>query len=187
MAIKIKDLSKSFGDNIVLKDLSAEFPYGEITCIMGPSGCGKTTLINILMGLLSKDGGSIEGLPESISAVFQENRLFDDFSVADNIKAVLPDKKANVLPGIEAMGLKDFAAPPVSSLSGGMKRRVAILRALESSSELVIMDEPFKGLDEKTKEEVVAYTLSRLKGRTAIIVTHDPDEAKKLGKILYLA
>ena len=84
------------------------------------------------------------------------------------------------------MGLKDFAKAPVSSLSGGMKRRVAILRAIESNAPLVIMDEPFKGLDEKTKEDVISYTLSRLKGRTVIVVTHDPEEAKKLGNILYL-
>ena len=187
MAIKIKNLSKRFGDNVVLDGFSAEFPDGEITCIMGPSGCGKTTLLNILMGLLPQDGGSVEGLPDSISTVFQENRLFDDFSVQDNIKAVLSDKKADVLSGIEAMGLKDFAKAPVSSLSGGMKRRVAILRAIESDSPLVIMDEPFKGLDEKTKEDVISYTVSRLKGRTVIIVTHDPEEAKSLGRIFNLA
>ena len=186
MAIKITNLSKRFGDNKVLDGFSAEIPDGEITCVMGPSGCGKTTLLNIILGLLPADGGSVEGLPKDISAVFQENRLFDDFSVSDNIKAVLPDKKRDVLPGIEAMGLKDFAKAPVSSLSGGMKRRVAILRAIESNSPLVIMDEPFKGLDEKTKEDVISYTLSRLKGRTVIVVTHDPEEAKKLGNILYL-
>jgi NitT/TauT family transport system ATP-binding protein len=184
MDIKITNLSKSFGENVVLKDFSATFPQGNITCIMGASGCGKTTLLNIILGLLPKDGGEIEGLPQKISAVFQENRLFNDFSVIDNLKAVITGKESDLVKGVEAMGLKEFIHAPVSSLSGGMKRRVALLRALESDSDLIVMDEPFKGLDEDTKDRVMDYTLSRLKGRTAIVVTHDPAEAEKLGNIL---
>ena len=184
MDIKITNLSKKFGENVVLKDFSATFPQGKITCIMGASGCGKTTLLNIILGLIPKDGGDIEGLPEKISAVFQENRLFNDFSVIDNLKAVIPNKEPDLVKGIEAMGLRDFIYAPVSSLSGGMKRRVALLRALESDGDLIVLDEPFKGLDEDTKDKVIDYTLSRLKGRTAIVVTHDPAEAEKLGNIL---
>ena len=184
MDIKITNLSKKFGENVVLKDFSAIFPQGKITCIMGASGCGKTTLLNIILGLLPKDEGEIEGLPQKISAVFQENRLFNDFSVLDNLKAVIPNKDSDIIKGVEAMGLREFSNAPIASLSGGMKRRVALLRAIESDSDLIVMDEPFKGLDEDTKDRVIDYTLSRLKGRTAIVVTHDPAEAEKLGNIL---
>ena len=184
MDIKVSNLSKKFGDNTVLRDFSAVFPEGRITCIMGPSGCGKTTLLNVILGLIQKDAGEIEGLPEKVSAVFQENRLFNDFSVLDNLKAVVPAKSADLIKGIEAMGLKDFAHAPVYSLSGGMKRRIALLRAIESDSELIIMDEPFKGLDEDTKDKVIDYTLARLNGRTAIIVTHDPSERPPFRKAL---
>ncbi len=184
MDIKITNLSKKFGENVVLKDFSAIFPQGKITCIMGASGCGKTTLLNIILGLLPKDEGEIEGLPRKISAVFQENRLFNDFSVLDNLKAVIPNKDSDIIKGVEAMGLREFSNAPIASLSGGMKRRVALLRAIESDSDLIVMDEPFKGLDEDTKDRVIDYTLSRLKGRTAIVVTHDPAEAEKLGNIL---
>lgn len=184
MDIKITNLSKKFGENVVLKDFSTTFPKGKITCIMGASGCGKTTLLNIILGLLPKDGGEIEGPPQKISAVFQENRLFNDFSVLDNLKAVIPNNDSDLIKGINAMGLKEFIYAPVSSLSGGMKRRVALLRAIESDSDLIVMDEPFKGLDEGTKDRVIDYTLSRLEGRTAIVVTHDPAEAEKLGNIL---
>ena len=84
--IVIKNIDKSFGEKHVLKNFSAEFPSGSCTCIMGPSGCGKTTLLKILLGLEKADAGTVEGMPERVSVVFQENRLCEDISVRSNLK-----------------------------------------------------------------------------------------------------
>ena len=181
--IVVSKLCKAYGDNKVLNNFDLNISECTITCVMGPSGCGKTTLLNILLGLETADSGEIKNLPQSISAVFQEDRLFEDFSAVSNIKAVNTDKaKATTL--IEAMGLAGSEKKPVKELSGGMKRRVAIARALAYEADFVVMDEPFKGLDEKTKGSVVDFVKKALKNKTALIVTHDREEAKRLGAVL---
>lgn len=181
--IVVSKLCKAYGDNKVLNNFDLNISECTITCVMGPSGCGKTTLLNILLGLETADSGEIKNLPQSISAVFQEDRLFEDFSAVSNIKAVNTDKaKATTL--IEAMGLAGSEKKPVKELSGGMKRRVAIARALAYEADFVVMDEPFKGLDEKTKGSVIDFVKKALKNKTALIVTHDREEAKRLGAVL---
>lgn len=181
--IVVSKLCKAYGDNKVLNNFDLNISECTITCVMGPSGCGKTTLLNILLGLETADSGEIKNLPQSISAVFQEDRLFEDFSAVSNIKAVNTDKaKATTL--IEAMGLAGSEKKPVKELSGGMKRRVAIARALAYEADFVVMDEPFKGLDEKTKGFVIDFVKKALKNKTALIVTHDREEAKRLGAVL---
>lgn len=177
--ICVDNLSKSFGENKVLDGVSLFIPEGKTTCLMGPSGCGKTTLINLLLGLEKADGGTIRGVPSKVSVVFQEDRLFESFTALSNIKAVSDRETAERL--IKAMGLEGSGNKPVSELSGGMKRRVAIARALAYGGELTVMDEPFKGLDEGTKEAVAAYVKDALFGKTALVVTHDINEAKALG------
>lgn len=181
--IVIKDLDKSFGDKRVLSGFSARIPAGQVTCIMGPSGCGKTTLLNILLGLEPADGGVVEGLPGRMSAVFQEERLSEDFSAVTNVRIVTG--KALKTEEIEAclrdLGLEGSLRAPVREFSGGMKRRVAIARAVLAEGELLILDEPFKGLDEATRENVVREVLRRISGRTVIMVTHDPREAALMG------
>lgn len=188
MSIELRELSKSFDGRPVLTSLNHTFPGGKITCIVGPSGCGKTTLLSLLMGLLSPDGGEILGLPSGrIAAVFQEDRLIEHLSTVSNIRLVLrrgfPEEE--ILDALESVGLKDAARQPVRELSGGMKRRAAIVRALLADSPLVLMDEPFKGLDAATRETVIRFTRRCLSGRTALIVTHDPDEAKMLGADIF--
>lgn len=181
--IVINALSKSFGEKKVLDCFSAVFPEGEVTCIMGQSGCGKTTLLNILMGLLSADSGTIQGLPGRISAVFQEDRLCEDFSALRNVRLVTGKAVSDgqIIDCLEALGLVGSLNCPVRELSGGMKRRVAIARALLAGGELLILDEPFKGLDEDTRRNAAAQILHRAEGRTIIMVTHDPDEAQLTG------
>ena len=153
---------------------------------MGPSGCGKTTLLRILMGFEKPDAGSITGMPEKLSAVFQENRLTEDFSGVENICLVLErgTRKERVELAewhLARMGLKDSMEQPVRELSGGMKRRVAIIRAVLAEANLILLDEPFKGLDEVTKDTVMEYFMESTKEKTTIVVTHDPLEVKKLG------
>jgi NitT/TauT family transport system ATP-binding protein len=184
MDIKIDNLSKSYGDKNVLSDFSAVIEEGTCTVLMGPSGCGKTTLLRILMGLEQADGGKISGIPERIAAVFQENRLCEEFSAVTNVAMVLDRKipEETIRQHLSRIGLSDSQDQPVSELSGGMKRRVAIVRALLADAELLLLDEPFKGLDEATKREVMDYFMEQSAGKTSLVVTHDPAEAAQLSK-----
>jgi len=181
MAIKIEGLIKTFDEKIVLNGLDLIIEEGRTTCIMGPSGCGKTTLLMILMGLLPYDSGSIAGLEEKrMSAVFQEDRLCENFSPVSNVRLVCPPhvSKSDISIGLSAIGLGDSLSQPVRELSGGMRRRVAILRALMAEYDVLFMDEPLKGLDDKTKESVIRFVKQETKGKTVIMITHDETEAE---------
>lgn len=178
--IIISGLNKRFGEKQVLCDFSVHIADGEVICIMGPSGCGKTTLLNILMGLEFADGGTVAGMPGKIAAVFQEDRLCEAFRAVSNIrltadKGVTDDE---ILDMFDKLGMKEAMNEPVSSLSGGMKRRVAIARALLAESDVLILDEPFKGLDEKIKADVIRVV--RNEKKTIIMVSHDPKEAEMM-------
>lgn len=181
--IIIKDLNKNFGDKTVIKNLNIIIPKGKITCIMGKSGCGKTTLINIIMGFLSPDGGEITGIPEKISAVFQEDRLSENFTVFSNVKTVTQKNtpKAEIMECLSNLGLEDAAEKPVKELSGGMKRRTAIARSLMSDYELLILDEAFSGLDDRTRISTIKYIKEKTIGKTVISITHNIKEAEIMG------
>lgn len=184
MSIELRKLCKSFEGRPVLSDLSHIFPEGRITCITGPSGCGKTTLFNLILGLLPPDSGEILGCPKGrIATVFQEDRLIEHLSALSNIRIVLRRNypKDKILQALKAVGLEEAAHQPVRELSGGMKRRVAIVRALLADSPLILMDEPFKGLDAATRDAAIHFAKPLLAGRTALIITHDPAEAAMLG------
>lgn len=176
--IAVNGISKSFGEKKVLENFSAVFPAGKTTCIMGESGSGKTTLLRMILGLEHPDQGSIEGNTGPMSVVFQEDRLCEGFSSAVNAGMVLNDKedKKSAEKMLEEMGMKDDIDTPVSQLSGGMKRRVAIARALVFRGEWLIMDEPFKGLDEDTRAKVIDVIKNNYD--SVIMVTHSIDEAK---------
>jgi NitT/TauT family transport system ATP-binding protein len=150
---------------------------------MGPSGCGKTTLLNILMGFIAQDSGSIEGLPKLKSAVFQEDRLCEGFNALTNIRIVtgrrLPDEV--IKEHLSRLGLAESMNLPVSQLSGGMKRRAALARAILADGEIIFLDEPFKGLDAATKYKTIEYLKENVKKKTLITVTHDEEETKLLG------
>jgi NitT/TauT family transport system ATP-binding protein len=188
MPIILKDISKRYGDQIVLDHFSFQFDDDKSYCIMAPSGKGKTTLLHILMGLVEADSGSISGIDDYVIApVFQENRLCENLSVATNIKMVCREKCST--PELTEL-LTRFLLPasmkkPVRTLSGGMKRRVSLARALvsthSSNGNLFLFDEPFKGLDLSTKETVMQIVKQSFKGKTAIWVSHDPDEAVFMG------
>ena len=178
MELRVINLNKAFGTHIVLKDTSMTFPEGKRTVLMGDSGCGKTTLLRILMGLERRDSGEITGVPECVSAVFQEDRLLEGFNAVSNV-AFATDRditKEAILRHLAEVGLYDSAYQSVSELSGGMKRRVAIVRAILAKKELLLLDEPLKGLDEHSREQTAAYIKRHSEGVTTIIVTHDIDE-----------
>lgn len=179
--VKLTHINKRFDENEVLRDVSLTVPTG-ITCLMGASGAGKTTLLRILTGLEMPDSGAVEGLPRRIAMLFQEDRLTESLTVRGNLKLALGKRYDETKAGqmLASLLLPDILPQTVSALSGGMKRRVALCRALLFDAELIVLDEPFKGLDEDTK----AAAMDVLKGyaaRQVLIVTHDEDEARYLG------
>ncbi len=177
--IVLSNLSKAYDGKQVLNHLSLTLPEGKRTFIMGPSGCGKTTLLNILCGLQKADEGERRNLPEKIGVVFQENRLCEHFTALENVRMVAPDKTETAKDILSRLGLANDLYQKAASLSGGMKRRVAIARALCYDAPLVVMDEPFKGLDEDTKETVMETVMDMTKGKTLLIITHDEQEAQR--------
>jgi len=182
--ITIENLCKSYGNNHVLNSINFQFEAGKISCLMGESGIGKTTLLKILMGLEKMDSGSICGIDDNtkISAVFQEERLCDNLTSLGNILMVC-DKtisKGEIKKQLSVVLPENVVLKKVSLLSGGMRQRVAIVRAMIVSSDIVLMDEPFKGLDVDTKKVVRDYILANQRGRTVLIITHNSEDATML-------
>ncbi len=183
MAIEIQNLTKAFDGQTVLDNYSTSFEDSSFNCIMGKSGVGKTTLLNILMGLGAADSGEINGLADKkISAVFQENRLCDNLTALLNIRMVIDKNRgisdSDIIKWLDKIGLGVETKKPVSDFSGGMRRRVAILRALLADFDLLIMDEPLKGLDDETKQQVINIIKELTKEKTVIMTTHDDSEAE---------
>ncbi|MDO4275816.1 MAG: ATP-binding cassette domain-containing protein [Eubacteriales bacterium] len=181
--MKIRNLTKSYEGHKVLDQCSLTLEEGKVYALMGPSGCGKTTLLHILMGIVEKDEGSIEGIAgKEVSAVFQENRLFTFLSAGENAAAV--QKKAQKLEDINEILAeilpRESLNQMVQEYSGGMKRRAAIGRAMLAESDFIIMDEPFTGLDEETKNQVIQFIKKYRRGRTLIFSTHQEREAELL-------
>jgi NitT/TauT family transport system ATP-binding protein len=190
MQIDVKNLYKTYANQVVLEDLSCSFSSGTFHCIMGESGKGKTTLLRILMHLEEADSGQVLGLNnKKIRAVFQEDRLLEENTAMDNIMFVMPhsdDKARNTVRiACEEVGLAGNENKPVKELSGGMKRRVAILRAFLSDFDVLLLDEPLKGLDLDNKKKVVRFMKSILNRKEneyiVIMVTHDKEDVELVG------
>ncbi len=184
--IELKNVCKKYGDNVVFEDLNMQFETGKVNCIMGKSGVGKTTLIRLLMGIEQPTSGTVSGLENgAISAVFQEDRLCENLNVYTNILLPHLNKqshknltKAKLDEMLENIGLINCGEKSVNTLSGGMKRRTAILRALLADYDTLILDEPFKGLDDNTKQNTIDMVKANAVGKTVIYITHDKAEAE---------
>ncbi|MBQ8600111.1 MAG: ABC transporter ATP-binding protein [Clostridia bacterium] len=176
--IEFKNIFFSYGETEVLKDFSLRLPPQGHLALMGPSGCGKTTLLRLLMGLEKPAAGRIENAPYPVAAVFQEDRLLSHKTILEN--AALADgdteKAATIL---EKLGLGVNLHQYPKELSGGMNRRVAIARALCTPSSLLVLDEPFNGLDDETKKQTAALILEEWQG-AILMVTHLKEEAELL-------
>ena len=187
----IRNLCKSFAGKPVLRDFSAVLPVGQVTGLMAPSGAGKTTLLRILMGLERPDGGTIDGLAGlRLSAVFQEDRLCPQLTPEENVALVLPAEqykaktqyKEQIRKDLIQLGLDDEAlALPARKLSGGQKRRTALLRALWAESDTLLLDEPFTGMDPAAMKKAAAMLKARCGAKPALLATHDQLAIRELG------
>ncbi len=196
-ALEARSLRKGFGKLAVLDGVSFGVEPGELVCILGPSGCGKTTILRAIAGLLPIDGGTIlvggqdiassrEPL-NSVSVVFQEPRLLPWRTARDNVRLSLELRKDRlensdevaIDDALSLVGLSEFAALYPHELSGGMKQRVSLARALVTEPRVLLMDEPLTGLDLRSREELQDEII-RIWNRTKVtlvLVTHDPAEA----------
>lgn len=179
--LMIKEITKSYGKQKVLENISFNLNESERICIYGKSGIGKTTLLRIIAGLEKADSGKITFVGK-VSMVFQEDRLLENTDVYTNLYCVLGSRfdKAEADMHLKEVGLEGAGNKIVSELSGGMKRRVAIVRCMMKSSEIILLDEPFKGLDTILKDNIIRYVVKYLNGRAVIMVTHDISEAEKI-------
>ena len=180
MNLTLQNLRKAYDGHVVLDGLSHVFPQGALTCVTGRSGCGKTTLLRLIAGLETPDAGRVLGVPEGgVSMVFQEDRLPPQLDAADCLRCVLKRdarREARIAGALAALGLVEASGQPVREYSGGMRRRVALARALLFPSPLVLLDEPFKGLDAATRRRAIDFCRPLLAGRTTLLVTHDPED-----------
>ncbi len=195
MTFSLRGIDITFGDLPVLRQLTMEMDEHQLICILGPSGSGKTTLLNLISGSLQPDRGQIEGFTgKSISFLFQETRLLRWKTVEDNIDFVLKDHLSKtermeiINRYIEMVGLKEFRRYYPDQLSGGMKQRVAIARAFAFPSDILLMDEPFKGLDLQLKNSLMQAFINvwLTDKRSVFFVTHDLDEALLLGEEIFV-
>lgn len=183
MSIEIKNLSKSFGEKIVFENLT--LTVNEPAVLRAASGWGKTTLLRILMGLEEPTGGTVSGVGR-VSAVFQEDRLCPQLDAVQNVTLVLrgrPDKyKERIIADFRRLGLDDAALGlKAGKLSGGQKRRAALLRALWAESDTVLLDEPFTGLDPDSALRAIELIKERCAGKNVLLAAHDREAVNALG------
>jgi len=196
IVLNVENMQKSYQGQKVLHDINLEVRSGDFICVLGRSGCGKSTLLKCIAGLVDPDSGSIRCDRNSIGYVFQEDRLLNWRSVADNIRLVLESKNVpesehepRINRYLDLVGLGGIQDKMPSELSGGMKQRAAIARALAIEPEVLLMDEPFSSLDEITAREIRQQCLELIEDldQTVLFVTHNAREAAFLSsKIIVL-
>jgi len=169
-----------------MRDFSLSLPDSGVVALMSPSGYGKTTLLRLMSGLEQPDSGRIVAEYQRLSMVFQEDRLLGGVSALGNIMAVLDKKnKPLAMLWLSRMGLEDSAALLPQELSGGMRRRLALARAMAYGGDFFLLDEPFTGLDTVTRERIYPYIFGKEEGdRLTVLVTHDRHEATRVANRL---
>ena len=192
--LKITNLSFSFAKNTVFDNFSMQLDDGEILAVMGASGCGKTTLLGLVSGILKPQKGEIENTAQKIAYVFQESRLFPWLTVKENLLAVIDEKDENALQTVtnclSLVELGDAIDKYPKELSGGMKSRVSLARALAYGGDLFLFDEPFAALDEDLRSKLATQIKDYLhqRGASAILVTHNKEDAEQIAdRILTLS
>lgn len=186
--INLNHITLAFGEQTVLKDQDLIIPSGAHIALMGPSGCGKTSLLRLIAGLISPTGGTAVVRSDRISCLFQEPRLLPWLTAEENVNAVLSDRAATLPDAqkwLDAVGLSDAIKKYPHELSGGMQQRVSLARALAYNGEILLLDEPLKGLDSETKADMIRLLRQHTAGKTLLLATHDPEEADALTDTLY--
>ncbi len=200
MALEIRNLCKHFDNNeqATLKEISLDIADGEFVCIVGQSGCGKSTLLNLVAGLLTPtsgeillDGKVITGPGADRTVMFQEHGLFPWLNVIDNVKfgmklAGIPkaEQEERAMHYLDMVHLSQYRDYPIHQISGGMRQRTALARALTMDSKVLLMDEPFSALDKQTSNQL-RVELQRIwmeTKRTILFITHSVEEAVYLGE-----
>ena len=181
--LEISHLTKRFGDKTLFEDLDLTLTAPAV--LWAPSGWGKTTLLRILMGLEKPTSGAVQGVGK-VSAVFQEDRLCPQLTAVENVALVLPGPtdqyKKQIMADFQQLGLDDAALSlPARKLSGGQKRRAALLRALWAESDTLLLDEPFTGMDPETMKKAAALLKARCQNRNVLLATHDREAIEALG------
>ena len=192
-AVTVRNVSKNYGDVEALKDLSLDFPRGQLTSLLGPSGCGKTTLLKIIAGLLAPTSGEVEVNGKTVTGpgpdrafVFQDFALLPWASVIRNVafglelRGVAKSERESIAQKyIKNVGLSGFENSFPHELSGGMRQRVGLARALSVDAQVLLMDEPFSAVDEQTRRKFQEdlLTLVQQEKKTFIFVTHSIEEA----------
>ena len=182
--LELKDVTLHFERKTVLDGCCLRLNAGERIALMGPSGCGKTTLLRAALGLQMPDGGSASLTFQSVAAVFQEPRLLPWRTAAENVNLVLADRAETMpeaLHWLDKLELSDARALYPAEMSGGMQQRLSIARALASKPDLLVMDEPFKAMDDKLNERVIRTVAASIGEAALLLVTHSEAEARSLG------
>lgn len=180
--IALEKVSFGYGGAPVIENLSLSLPAGSRSAVMGASGLGKTTLLHIMAGLLLPQKGSVTGIPaRGVSVVFQEPRLLPWLTVMDNLLAAVPGgDRGRLTRLLGSLGLAGWEDALPGDLSGGMARRVAIARALAFSSPLLLLDEPFAGLDDDSRIAAAGVINRESAGATLVAIVHDSRDAQLL-------
>lgn len=198
--LQVTGISRSFGGRLVVDDVSLAVQPGQVTCLLGPSGCGKSTMLRVIAGVDMQDTGEIhiDGRlicdtvtrvpPErrSVGLMFQDFALFPHLSVSDNVAFGLTgsrtEKRLRVGELLEKVGMSRFINAYPHELSGGEQQRVALARALAPRPKIMLMDEPFSGLDNRLRDDIRDETLAILReeGSAVLLVTHEPEEAMRM-------
>lgn len=186
--VEVQGLTLAFGGNAVLRGVDFTLPRGGHAALMGPSGSGKTTFLRVLAGLQKPDSGVVRVPAQRIACVFQEPRLLPWLTAAQNVNVVLSDR-TETLPQaavwLERFGLADAADRFPAELSGGMQQRVALARAMAYGADLLLLDEPFKAMDDALRRSVMQTVADEALNAAVLLVTHSAEEAEALGCTIY--
>ena len=182
--ILAEKLTAGYPGKTVLRNCDLHILPGKKCALMGPSGCGKTTLLKLLLGLMKPDSGRAE-IHGKAACVFQEPRLLPWRTAAENVNAVLADRRdslAEARAWLDKLALGEAAGLYPDELSGGMKQRIAIARALAYGGDALLLDEPLKGLDQALKQRTAELILENSRDKAILLVTHDREEAALLAE-----